>query len=217
MIRGIDPETDWPEVFTSRWMKAYLLGLISRILVVGAVYHLFKDIWMQTQRVFGIKDRMMQNHCSPEDIRIIRIESFGILLFHTAVVAVALYTGKWQLLLFITIAWQIGMGIEHLWHQTEHIGRPYNVNDQRVCTRSIKVSPFVKMIYWGLDDHVEHHIFPVVPSKNLPKLHQMLLDYVPEQTNIIECWKEMFAIAKAKDQHPEHEYVPLVAFEKAKG
>jgi hypothetical protein len=36
-----------------------------------------------------------------------------------------------------------------------------------------------------------------------------MLDYVPEQTNIIECWREMFAIAKAKDQNPKIEYVPL--------
>jgi hypothetical protein len=47
-----------------------------------------------------------------------------------------------------------------------------------------------------------------MPSRNLPQLHQELLDYVPEQKSMLTCWKEMFAIAKEKDHNPKSEYVP---------
>jgi fatty acid desaturase len=208
MVHGTDPETAWPEVVTTSWLRRYFWGLLLRILVVGAVWALFQDVLMQVKRALGRKDRMMRDHCSSSDVRRIRLESAGILLFHVAVAAVPLSQGWWALLLFGTIAWQIGVGIEMLWHQTEHIGRMCNVTDQRLCTRSIRVGPFIHLIYWGLDDHVDHHLFPGVPSRNLPKLHAILKDQLPEPKGMLACWKEMFAIARAKDADPSIEYLP---------
>lgn len=209
MVQGVDPETDWPAVITTPWLKRYLWGLILRILVVGAVIELFRDVIRQLRRVLGFKDRMMRDHCSETDIRVIRIESLVILLIHTAIVAAAIGLRRWELIVLVTIAWQIGNAIEFLWHQTEHIGRMYNVNDQRLCTRSVRVGPLIHLIYWGLDDHVDHHYFPVVPSRNLPKLHKILKKDLAEPKSMINCWREMFAIAREKDSHPENEYVPI--------
>lgn len=50
MVRGVDPETDWPEVITSKWLRGYLRGLVLRILVVGAIPELGRDVmsWMTT-------------------------------------------------------------------------------------------------------------------------------------------------------------------------
>lgn len=209
MIHGLDPETPWPDVVSTKWLRRYLMTIILNIFVVGAPYALFKDIKLNVERVFGKKDRMMQDHCTPADLLAIRIESLGILIFHAAVVAVSVYFRRWEPIIFITIAWQIGASIENLWHSTEHIGRLYNVNDFRLCTRSIRVSPFTHLIFGGLDDHVDHHIFPGVPSKNLPRLHKILKKDLAPHGNVIQCWKEMFAIAKAKDKNPDHEYVPV--------
>lgn len=208
MVRGKDPETDWPEIITTRWLRRYLGGLILKMLVVGSPVALWQDVMIQLRRVAGHKDRMMREFCSENDNRAIRIESAVYLSIHVAIVASAIVFRRWEPILFITIAWQIGFAIENLWHQTEHIGRAYNVNDQRLCTRSVRVGLFVHMLYWGLDDHVDHHLFPSVPSRNLPKLHQVLKSELAEPQSMIQCWKEMFAIAREKDSHPDHEYIP---------
>jgi fatty acid desaturase len=150
---------------------------------------------------------MMRDYCTEAQNRAIRIESAGILLFHAAVVAAAVVLQLWWLLAFVTIAWQIGAPFEQLWHSTEHIGRPYNVKDHRLNTRSVKVSWFTKLIFWGLDDHVDHHLFPAVPSMNLPKLHRILQAELPKPDNVFGCWREMFAIARQKDQDPTQEFV----------
>jgi fatty acid desaturase len=113
------------------------------------------------------------------------------------------------LLLFVTIAWQIGSAFEQLWHMTKHVGRPYNVNDHRLNTRSIHVSRFIKLIFWGLDDHVDHHLHPVVPSRNLPKLHRILEKDLPDPDTIFGCWAEMFEITREKDIDPRREFVPV--------
>jgi len=209
MVRGQDPETDWPEVITSRWLRRYLARLLSAILFVGAFRELALAAWTQIRRVAGVRDRMMRDHCTPEDLRAIRIESAAIFAIHLAVAASALVFRTWWPILLGTMAWHVGSAIEMLWHQTEHIGRLNNVNDMRLCTRSIRVSPYVKFIYWGLDDHVDHHLFPAVPSRNLPKLHEILEKDLPEPKTLIGCWREMFAIARAKDRRPDLEFVPI--------
>ncbi len=209
MVRGIDPETDWPEVITSRWLRNFFRIIILKILVVGAIPQLGRDVMVQIRRALGQKDRMMNGHCSEKDILVIRIESLAILLIHLAVVASAIRFRCWAPVLFFTIAWQIGAAIEQLWHSTEHIGRAYNVTDQRLSTRSVRVNPFIKMIFWGLDDHVDHHLFPGVPSRNLPKLHGIICKDLAEPGSMVDCWREMFAIAREKDMHPENEYVPV--------
>ena len=99
--------------------------------------------------------------------------------------------------------------MEALWHSTEHIGRIHNMNDQRLVTRSVRVNPVVRLLYGGLDDHVDHHLFPIVPSRNLPKLHKLLQRELAEPRGMISCWKEMFAIAREKDVRPENEYVAV--------
>lgn len=209
MVRGIDPETPWPEAISARYVRNLLLDLFSKILVVGAPVVLARNVYAQISRAVGRKDKMMEEHCTPDDLRAIRIESAAILLLHTGVAAFAIATHRWELILFITIAWQIGSAIESLWHLTEHVGRLQDVKDQRLCTRSIRVGPLVRMLYWGLDDHVDHHIFPAIPSRNLPKLHALLGKDLPKPRNIVGCWREIYAIAREKDRNPTHEYVPF--------
>lgn len=215
MVEGIDPETNWPSVHTSRWVRSMIFAMVSKMFVVGgAVIELVKDIFNQIKRVIGIKDKMMSEFCNKKEIRNIRIESFVILVFHSVVIGLAIYYQVWMALLLITIAWQIGSGFEGIWHNTEHIGRIYNVNDQLLCTRSVKVNPFIKLIYFGLDDHIEHHIYPSVPSCNLPELHKLMEDMQDEPISVMACWKEIFHIALEKDRKPQNEFIPEVVYDK---
>lgn len=208
MVRGVDPETDWPEVITSKWLRKFLISQLLCIFIIGAPFKLLQDIKIQIARIMGQKDRMMRDQCSDKDNRRIRFESAAILAIHVAIAIAAIYFQSIWPILLVTLAWQIGAPIESLWHNTEHIGRVYNVNDQRLATRSVKVSPLVRLLYGGLDDHVDHHLFPSVPSMNLPKLHKRLDRDLASPRSMIGCWREMFAIAREKDNQPCHEYVP---------
>jgi len=211
MVRGWDPETDWPEVITTQWLRRYFRRLILQILVVGAPAALYQDVKRQVERVAGRKDWMMREHCTDEDVAAIRWESAAILAAHAAVVAVAIVFRAWELIALVTLAWQIGRPFEQFWHATKHIGRPYNVNDHRLNTRSIRVSWFIKQIFWGLDDHVDHHLYPGVPSRNLPRLHTLIEKDLPEPDNVFGCWAEMFEITKQKDADPQVEFVSIQA------
>ena len=209
MVVGVDPETFYMERLSFRWLRKFLFQRILAILVVWAVVDLVRAIMQQVGRIAGKKDRMMREQCTDKDNRTIRIESAAILFIHLSVIAGAIIFGLWELLLFITIAWQIGAAIEGLWHATEHIGRLHNINDLRLATRSIRVGSFVGLIFGGLDRHIDHHIYPSVPSRNLAKLHEELKSELPEARGIVGCWREMFAIAREKDERRRNEYVPV--------
>jgi len=209
MVRDVDPETDWPEVITSRWLRRFLAYLVLRILVVGALIELGKAVWLQVWRAAGGKDRMMRDQCTEAEVAAIRRESLAILFVHAAVVAAAIVFHAWALLVFVTLAWHIGSPIEIFWHATKHIGRPYNVNDHRLNTRSIHVSWFIGTFFWGLDTHVDHHLYPIVPSRNLQKLHRILEKDLADPDDVFGCWAEMFEISREKDRDPKREFLSV--------
>ena len=56
-------------------------------------------------------------------------------------------------------------------------------------------------IYWKMEYHIEHHMFPMVPSHQLPKLHELIKEHLPEPQSLLEAYKEIIpaVIKQAKD------------------
>ena len=53
-----------------------------------------------------------------------------------------------------------------------------------------------------MEYHLEHHMFPMVPSYNLKKLHELIKDQLPEpKIGLIGAYKEIIPaiIKQAKD------------------
>ena len=74
----------------------------------------------------------------------------------------------------------IGGPVTDLLHLAQHTGLQMNVQDHRYSTRSFTASPVVRFFYFNMNHHIEHHMFPMVPFYNLPKLGAALRDQLPE-------------------------------------
>ena len=207
MVRGVDPEPAFPEDLTARWVRRELLGMLVTVVTLG-IPDFFKAIWALLQRTRGRLHPMIQAQCSDKDLRFIRRESFAVLAINLAALAGFIVLGRWDLIIITMLGPQIGHAIGAFYHRTEHIAMMYNTNDQRLCTRGVKVSPVTRFFYGGLDEHVEHHLFPGVPSRNLTRLREVMDIPIPERKNVIACWKEIYAIARHRDAHPEAVFVP---------
>jgi len=207
MVRDVDPEPAFPENLSSRWVKRELLGLLLAVLTLG-IPDFLKAIWGLIQRARGRLNPMIQAQCGEKDLRFIRRESVAVLAINAAVLAGCVALRRWDLILLLMLAPHIGLAIGAFYHRTEHIAMMYNTNDQRLCTRGVKVSPITKFFFGGLDEHVEHHLFSGVPSRNLTKLREALSISIPERKNVIECWREILAIARHKETHPDDVFVP---------
>jgi fatty acid desaturase len=55
---------------------------------------------------------------------------------------------------------------------TQHAGLGENVLDQRLNTRTVQTCVVNRFLYWNLNYHVEHHMFPMVPCFRLAELHE---------------------------------------------
>ena len=70
------------------------------------------------------------------------------------------------------------------WHHvltglTQHIGLAEDVLDHRLNCRTVYMNPFSRFVYWNMNYHVEHHMFPMVPYHALPELHREIVADCP--------------------------------------
>ena len=86
------------------------------------------------------------------------------------------------------------------WHHVltglmQHGALADDVLDHRMNSRTVYINPISRFIYWNMNYHVEHHMFPMIPYHALPKLHQLIKHDLPAPTpSIWACYKEMFPI-----------------------
>ena len=73
------------------------------------------------------------------------------------------------------------------WHMVmtgllQHGGLADNVVDHRLNTRTVYMNPISRFIYWNMNYHIEHHMFPMVPYHALPRLHELIKHDLPAQS-----------------------------------
>jgi len=103
----------------------------------------------------------------------------------------------WVLIYAATIALAIAMGsilplmliglprLYGCWHMVmcgwlQHGGLADNVTDHRLNSRTVLMNPVSRFIYWNMNYHVEHHMFPLVPYYRLPELHRAIAFDLPK-------------------------------------
>ena len=65
-----------------------------------------------------------------------------------------------------------GATMFNLYGLTQHAGLGENVLDHRLNTRTVKMNRLNRFLYSNMNYHVEHHMFPMVPSHRLAELHE---------------------------------------------
>ncbi|MDA8746874.1 fatty acid desaturase, partial [Litoreibacter sp.] len=98
------------------------------------------------------------------------------------------------------------------WHHVltgvlQHAGLAENVLDHRLNARSVYMNPVSRFIYWNMNYHVEHHMFPMVPYYNLPKLHALIKDDLPAASpSILHAYRELIPVLR-RQLHDESHYL----------
>lgn len=96
------------------------------------------------------------------------------------------------------------------WHHVmtgllQHGGLAENVTDHRLNSRTVYMNPVSRFIYWNMNYHVEHHMFPMVPYHALPRLHALIKDDLPApNTSIWDAYKEMWPAVKRQLMNEEY-------------
>jgi fatty acid desaturase len=75
---------------------------------------------------------------------------------------------------------------------TQHLGLAEDVLDHRLNSRTIYMNPVFRFLYWNMNFHVEHHLFPLIPYHALPRLHEKIKgDCPPPYPSTIAAYREI--------------------------
>jgi MocE subfamily Rieske [2Fe-2S] domain protein len=114
------------------------------------------------------------------------------LLIYAGVVGLAFYLGSLLPLLFVGLPNFYGAWLMPIYGYTQHAGLAENVLDHRLNCRTVRMNLINRYLYWNMNYHVEHHMFPLVPYHNLPQLHEVVKPDMPTPyASIFEAWREI--------------------------
>ncbi|MGD0198239.1 MAG: fatty acid desaturase family protein [Solirubrobacteraceae bacterium] len=98
---------------------------------------------------------------------------------YAIVVAACIYFDSILPALFIGLPTLYGFWLGYLFGLSQHAGLAENVLDHRLNSRTIRMNRVARFIFWNMNFHVEHHMFPMVPYHALPELHAEVAHDMP--------------------------------------
>jgi fatty acid desaturase len=160
-------------------------------------------------------DREWLNQVIPESNAPLRHAHQGwaltLVFGHFALGSLFIATGHWFLILVFDFGGFYCNWLALLCGMPQHIGMSPDVPDFRLNSRTYSCSWFSAFLYWNMQYHIEHHMFPSVPFYNLPKLRKAIeYDLPPATHGLWATWKELLLIVKKQREDSSYVFIPFL-------
>jgi MocE subfamily Rieske [2Fe-2S] domain protein len=127
------------------------------------------------------------------------------LLIYMTSIGIALSTRSFLPLLFIGLPNLFGSWLLVTYGLTQHAGLAENVLDHRLNCRTIDMGVVNRFLYWNMNYHIEHHMFPLVPYHSLPALHAAVKDDCPlPYPSLFAAWREIIPTIARQVKDPAY-------------
>jgi fatty acid desaturase len=125
---------------------------------------------------------------------------------HLFVIALAIYLRSFLPILLVgPLPCMYGAWVYVMTGITQHGGLAEDVLDHRLNSRTVLMNPILRFIYWNMNYHVEHHMFPMVPYHQLPKLYEEMKPYtLPAKTSVIDAYREIIPALLKQMKDPSY-------------
>ena len=195
IIVGRDPEIAVPR-------PPDLNGLIKAIFGIPVYPKYFRRLLMHS---FGSmaedEQQFIPESEFPKVFRRARIH----LLVYLTVIALAIGTRSILPLMFVGLPHLVGTWLMLVYGLTQHTGLAENVLDHRLNSRTVLMNPLNRFLYWNMNYHVEHHMFPLVPYHALPELHEIVKGDCPQPyPNLLKTWREIIPTVLQQVEDPAY-------------
>ncbi len=190
-----DTELSEPNPVT--WKKFFAIGS-----GLGGTYFYSKSLLLQA---FGkISDEMLEV-IPPKRVPEAVFNARAMTALYAAVFLLAVIMQSWLPIALTLGARIIGGPISGFLHLTQHTCLQMNVRDHRHSTRSFTAGPVLRFFYFNMNHHIEHHMFPMVPFYNLPRLSQALESQLPPPCRgIAGVYREIIPAIARQRKDPEY-------------
>ena len=190
-----------PEIAAMR--PPAMLRILSNVFAIAHVWATTKSIFLHAAGRLSAEERSFVPESERHKVTLVaRIW----LLIHLSVTTLALWQQSWLPLMYVGILpTMYGGWLTIYFGITQHAGLADNVLDHRLNTRTIYMNPIFRFVYWNMNYHVEHHMFPMVPYHRLPELHEAVRADLPKPyASTIEAYREIIPTLIRQMRNPEY-------------
>ncbi len=146
--------------------------LAHLFLLVTGLPMVLPQLWGMLRHTFGHiaadEKLLIPKSEWPEMIR----QSRQILAIHAALIALSVWLGTLLPVALTSFATLYGAWFIFYLGLTQHVGLAEDVTDFRLNTRTVRMNPMFRFMYWNMHYHLEHHMYPMVPFHALRDLHE---------------------------------------------
>jgi fatty acid desaturase len=214
---SLRPATPWRWSHTRHHTDTYIVGLDPEIAAPRPpiFYILFLDYlrlhvgWRDVKRIFmhcfGVMAAEEKEYIPTSEYRKTFWESRVYVLIFGLTVAACLLTGSILPAMFVILPSFYGAIMVLVFGLIQHLGLHENVLDHRLNTRTVYMNPVFRFLYWNMNYHIEHHMFPLVPYHALPALHkEMLADCPKPNGSLWEATAEVYSALRKQKKDPAY-------------
>jgi len=127
------------------------------------------------------------------------------LLIYAAVIIGSISKSSILPLMYVGLPAFYGAWLMSIFGVTQHAGLAEDVLDHRLNSRTVYMNPVFRFLYWEMNYHVEHHMFPMVPYHALGMLHQELKEDMPKPYNgLAEVYREVIPALLRQVREPSY-------------
>ncbi|HEU5386856.1 MAG TPA: fatty acid desaturase [Streptosporangiaceae bacterium] len=140
----------------------------------------------------------------PERHKVCRTARIDLAIY-AAAVALAVIFRSWLPVVLVGGPRLYGAFMLQVYGLTQHAGLGENVLDHRLNTRTVRMCVVNRFLYWNMNFHVEHHMFPMVPCHRLAELHEEIRhDCAPAYPSLWAAWREIIPAIARQLRDQEH-------------
>lgn len=195
IIVGRDPEIQIPRPPD---IRALILSLFN----VGGYRTYFPNLFRHALRRMSAGERIFIPESEfPKVYR----NAWLCVALYGLVIASAVFWQSWIPIFLFILPQFFGTWLMIIHNTTQHAGLAENVLDHRLNCRTVYMNPISRFMYWNMNYHVEHHMFPLVPYHALPKLHAVIKsDCPPPYPSILSAWREILPAVLRQVKDPAY-------------
>lgn len=195
IIVGRDPEIQIPR-------PPDILGLVLSLWAIRVYRIHFTNLFRHALgRVTDSERTFIPETEFPKLYRNARIS----LAIYALVIAAAIFWHTWIPIFLFVLPQFFGTWLMIIHNTPQHAGLAENVLDHRLNCRTVYMNPISRYIYWNMNYHVEHHMFPLVPYHSLSKLHEVIKSDCPTPyPSILSAWREILPTVLRQRKDPAY-------------
>ena len=169
-MRGIDPE-----IAADRPPRLFYMIIDFFYIRMGLTA--IKNLFLHS---LGIVSDEVKAYVPDEELPKMYWSARAVLALHLAFAGLAVYFQSWLPVLLFGLPRFYGAFFMWTFIWLQHVGLAENVWDHRLNTRSLRVNFFFSFLFMNMENHLEHHLYPMVPFHKLPALREKIKEDLPK-------------------------------------